>query len=144
MKSSKSNKNVCAAALRFVLAYWFGGLFASAGWSAPPGLVRPISSRKRTDLDAVCDRSRRGVRPISSRKWTDLGGFGARVRSHPARPLASSASISTLRHPARPLASCAVRVLRIVLHLPISQRDRCDPPRSVCALRRPPADMLGI
>ena len=131
MKSSKSNKNVCAAALRFVLAYWFGGLFASAGWSAPPGLVRPISSRKRTDLDAGCDRSRRGLRPISMRVTTDLGGFGARVRS----PSAPSA---------RPLASCAVRVLRIVLHLPVSQRDRCDPPRSVCALRRPPADMLGI
>ena len=102
MKSSKSNKNVCAAALRFVLAYWFGGLFASAGWSAPPGLVRPISSRKRTDLDAGYDRSRRGLRPISSRKWTDLGGFGMRVRSHPPRPSAPCGILHVRSHPAPP------------------------------------------
>ena len=34
--------------------------------------VRPISSRKPTDLDAECDRSRRGLRPISRRNRTDL------------------------------------------------------------------------
>ena len=35
----------------------------------------PISVRVTTDLDAECDRFRRGLRPVSSRNWTDLGGL---------------------------------------------------------------------
>ena len=79
-----------------------------AVFSRPPaGLHRPDSS----------DRFRAGSGPISMRVTTDLEPEVDRSRRlRDARPLASSASISTLRHPARPLASCAARVLRIVAH----------------------------
>ncbi len=38
--------------------------------------AEPISSRRRTDLDAELNRSRRGERPISTRVATDLGEGG--------------------------------------------------------------------
>ena len=58
--------------------------------------------RFATDLGAEYDRSRRGLRPISMRVTTDLGGFGMRVRSHPARPLAFCGILHVRSRPAPP------------------------------------------
>ena len=75
------------------------------------------------------DRSRRGTGPISTRNRTDLGEGAVRGGACGHRVEPSGGFDERVRSAGGPD--------RI-------RRDPRDPPRCVCALWRPPADMLGI
>ena len=64
--------------------------------------VRPISTRKWTDLAAECDRSRAGSGPISTRSATDLGAELDRSRGGAHEP----ARDRPVRLPWRRFAAC--------------------------------------